>query len=88
MKTRRLNSFKKAYKKLPKYIQKQLEQKLKLLIENPRHPSLRARKTKGIVKGYKNLFEGRIDGGYRFLFRVEGDTYVLVDCGEHDQFFK
>ena len=88
MKTRRLNSFKRAYKELPKHIQRQLERKLRFLLENPRHPSLRTRRTKGVVRSYRNLFEGRIDGGYRFLFRVEGDTYVLVDCGEHDKFFK
>ncbi len=88
MKTRRLNSFKRAYKRLPKHIQRQLDRKLRFLLENPHHPSLQTKKTKGIVKGHRNLLEGRIDGGYRFLFRVEEDTYVLVDCGEHDKFFK
>jgi mRNA interferase RelE/StbE len=79
--------FLRDYDRLPQQLQKRLEQKLKLLLDNPRHPSLRVKKIEGIVKGYQNVFEGSINMNYRFLFQVEGDTYVLLRCGTHTKIF-
>ena len=84
----RTNQFKREFKKLPQHVREQTLKKLKLLASNPRHPSLRIKKIRGTVKGYKDVFEGSITRNYRFLFRVEGDSYILLTCGTHDEFFK
>lgn len=81
--------FRRDFKKLPKEVKQRAEKSLKILISNPRHPSLNIKKVKGrIIKDYFNIFEARITKNYRFLFLVEEDTYVLLRCGEHDEFFK
>jgi len=36
------------------------------------------------MKGYENLWEGRITQHYRFMFRVEGETFFLLRIGTHD----
>jgi len=84
----RTDQFKREFKKLPQHIRKQAIRKLELLIVNPRHPSLRTKKIKGEIRGYKDVFEGSITKNYRFLFRVEQDSYILLTCGSHDEFFR
>ena len=69
----------KEYKKLPVIIQKKAQNKLHLLIDNYRHPSIQTRKMRGTDK-----FEGRIDIHYRFTFIIEGETIVLLSIGMHD----
>ena len=81
-------SFEKDYKKLTKKIQQRIKKSLQLLAENSRHPSLRVKKTKGkIFKDYNDIFEGRITKDYRFFFLMQGDTFYLLRCGKHDEFF-
>ncbi len=84
MKLIRTNQFKRDFGKLPQNVKEQAIRKLNLLVLNPRHPSLRAKKIRGEVKGYRDVFEGSITRNYRFLFRVEKDSYI----GTHDEFFK
>ncbi len=55
MKLVRTNQFKREFKKLPRHIQEKVIRKLELLVMNPRHPSLRVKKIKGAVRGYKNV---------------------------------
>ena len=88
MKLVRTQRFKREFKKLPEHIRKQAIRKLKLLLMNPRHPSLRVKKIRGEVRGYRDVFEGSITKDYRFLFRVEEGSYILLTCGTHDEFFK
>lgn len=87
MKLNYKRKFLRDYDCLPQQIQKRFDQKLSLLLDNFRHPSLRVRKIQGIVKGYQNVFEGSINMNYRFLFQVEDDTYILLRCGTHTQIF-
>lgn len=47
MKLVRTERFKREFRKLPEHIRKQAIRKLKLLVMNPRHPSLRVKKIKG-----------------------------------------
>jgi len=88
MKLVRTQRFKREFKRLPEHIRKQAIRKLKLLLMNPRHPSLRVKKIRGEVRGYRDVFEGSITKDYRFLFRVEEGSYILLTCGTHDEFFK
>ncbi|HEB73459.1 hypothetical protein MNBD_NITROSPINAE03-1782 [hydrothermal vent metagenome] len=82
-------SFVKDYRKLPDEIKRRTVKALRLFAENPHHPSLHTKKTKGeVLEGYGNVFEGRITRDYRFLFLVRRDTCFLLRCDKHDVFFK
>lgn len=72
--------FKKDYKKLSFDIQNRTDQKVKLLIQNPSHPSLRVKR----VQKYKNIFECSITKKYRFLFLFDVDKCILIRTGSHD----
>jgi len=85
----RTHPFKRDFSELPKNIKRSAEKAFRLLAANPFHPSLHIKKTKGeILKGYRDVFEGRFSKSYRFLFLLERDTCVLLRCGKHDEFFK
>lgn len=81
--------FKKDFKNLPNETKKSLEKQLQILSQDSYYPSLRIKKTKGIVmKGYSDVFEGRINKNYRFFFIIEGDIFTLLRCGTHDELLK
>jgi addiction module RelE/StbE family toxin len=85
----RTNPFKRDFQKLPDHIKKRIAKTLKLLIENPYHPSLRVKKIKGeIIKGFDDVFEARISKDYRLFFLIELDCYVLLRCGSHEAYLK
>lgn len=75
-----LKPFQKDYKKLPRHIQKETDNALRLLVSNPRHPSLRVKK----MQGTKGIWEGSVTMSYRFTFHMEGGTIVLRRIGTHD----
>lgn len=77
--------FAKCYKNLPLSVQAQVDKQLSLLLENPKHPSLKIKKVRG-TGGV--IFEGRISKNYRFTFQIEKDTYVLRKVGPHNRALK
>jgi mRNA-degrading endonuclease RelE of RelBE toxin-antitoxin system len=79
VKIRRTNSFLKDYRKLPEEIKPRVDKQLSLLLENPRHPSLRLNKLKGT-----QIFEIRINGGYRLTISYGENVLVLRRVGIHD----
>ena len=58
-----------------------LKKKLKLLLENPRHPSLRVKK----IKGQNNIFEASITMRIRITWQCYNDGILLRNLGEHDK---
>ncbi len=72
--------FKKDFKKIPYNLRERTFEKLRILVKNPNHPSLRVKK----VKRYKNIFEASITKDYRLLFQIESDGYILLRIGKHD----
>lgn len=72
--------FKRDYKKLPASIQKRTDEKLKFLVQNVSHPSLRVKK----VQEYKGVFEGSVTKNYRFFFQITTEGYILLRVGKHD----
>jgi len=72
--------FKKDYKKLSATIQNKNDEKIKLLVENLSHPSLRVKK----VNKYQNVLEGSINKNYRFLFQITSKGYLFLRIGKHD----
>lgn len=81
MKIAKTEKFVKHYKKLPLYLQKKTDKQLAFLSQNLRHPSIRAKKE----EGFENVWEGRVDRSYRFVFTVEADTIILLRVGPHDE---
>jgi len=63
--------FQKHYKSLTSQEKKQLMNKLKLLADNPTHPSLRTKH----IQGMEDLFECSINMDIRIIF---------LDVGRHD----
>ncbi len=80
MKLQSTERFAKDYQGLPERLQNRVDTALQLMLENPRHPSLQIKK----IKGCENRWEGRVTLQYRFIFRIEGDTYLLLRVGTHD----
>lgn len=58
---------------------KAFDKQSKLLLENLRHPSLRARKYDEAT----DLWQARVTGNWRFFFLIQGDTYYLTYIGPH-----
>ncbi len=74
------HSFIRDYQGLPEYLQKTVDQKLRLFMGNPRHPSLAIKK----MQDPRDIWEGRINRGYRFTFQIEGESCMLRRLGTHD----
>jgi addiction module RelE/StbE family toxin len=79
VKFRRTNRFKKDYQKLPSDVQRRVDQKLRLLLQDPRYPSLRVHKLRGV----EGLWEFSVTMEYRVIFEIEGEYYVLLGVGPH-----
>lgn len=76
----RTERFKKEFTRLPLSLKGRAEKQLALLLQNPAHPSLRVEK----MRGYPDIWEGRIAEGYRFTFQITGTAYLLRRIGTHD----
>ncbi len=85
---RRTERFKKAFRALPAPIQEKAIKALRLLAENPRHPSLQVKK----IQGAENIWEGRVDQKYRFTFQFESESnetvILLRNIDNHDECLK
>lgn len=71
--------FLRMYRDAPESIQKAFDRKVILLLQNLRHPSLRAKK----YDEARDLWQARVTGGWRFYFTIEDDTYVLHSIRSH-----
>lgn len=71
--------FLRSYKNAPPVVQQSFDRRASLLIKNLRHPSLRAKK----YDETHDIWQARVNGGWRFYFRIEGDTYHLIDIIAH-----
>lgn len=71
--------FRRSYEAAPARIQRAFQKQVRLLATNLLHPSLRAKK----YDEARDLWQARVDGGWRFYFRIEGDAYILMDISQH-----
>jgi mRNA-degrading endonuclease RelE of RelBE toxin-antitoxin system len=77
--------FKIAFKNLPPEIQAKVIKALKLLEENPRHPSLQTKP----VHGIRGVYEARVDQSYCMTYqRLPNDILLLRVVGKHDETLK
>ncbi len=77
-------NFRKDYKLFSNDIKKVVKAKLKILSENPHHPSLRTKK----IKGQEDIFETSINMGIRMTWNYYEGKILLRTIGEHDRTIK
>ena len=71
--------FRTSYQDAPDRIRRALQRRLAFMEQDLRHPSLRAKK----YDESRDIWQARVNGGWRFYFRIEGDTYYLIDMMPH-----
>jgi mRNA-degrading endonuclease RelE of RelBE toxin-antitoxin system len=71
--------FVRSYSKAPVAIRRVFDKQSALLLQDLRHPSLRAKK----YGGAGDLWQARVTGSWRFYFTIEGDTYRLHEVKAH-----
>ena len=68
-----------SYVEAPPAVRKAFDKQAKLLEQNLRHPSLRAKK----YDESKDRWQARINRDWRFYFTIEGDAYYIQDITPH-----
>ena len=77
--------FEQDFLHLPPELQKKVLKALRLLAENPRHPSLQTKP----IQGARGLYDARIDQSYRMTYqRLPNDVLLLRTAGIHDETLK
>ena len=79
MKWQHSNRSEDDYNGAPSRVQKAFDKQARLLAGNVLHPSLRAKK----YDEAHDLWQARVNRDWRFYFRIEGDTYVIVRIIPH-----
>jgi hypothetical protein len=79
MKIRRTKHFDRSYGNAPNEIQQAFDKQALLLLQNLRHPSLRAKK----YDEGRDRWQARVTLDWRFYFLIEDDIYVLQDITRH-----
>jgi hypothetical protein len=69
----------KDYTEAPPAVQIAFDKQVKLLVENFRHPSLRAKK----YDESHNIWQARVNRDWRFYFLIAGDTYLILNILPH-----
>ena len=69
----------KDYIDAPPAVQKAFDRQVKLLLENSRHPSLRTKK----YDESRNVWQARVNRGWRFYYVLAGDTYLILNIIPH-----
>ncbi len=64
---------------LPQKLQTSTKKQLNFLLKDLRYPSLRAKK----YDEAQNIWQARITRDYRFYFKIEGDTYIILTIKKH-----
>ena len=71
--------FRRSYRSAPVGIQKAFNRRVVLLVNNLRHPSLRAKK----YNEADDIWQARVTRDWRFYFRIMGDVYEIIDMISH-----
>ena len=79
MRIRYTNRFLQQHRKAPQTVQRVFEKQVGFLLENLRHPSLRAKK----YDDGRNLWQARVNDDWRVYFSIDGDTYTLHTIRRH-----
>lgn len=80
MRVRYTPHFRRSFSSLSEEIKKKFKKQINYLLDNLRHPSLRAKK----YDEERNIWQARVNQKYRFYFLIEKDTYILLDIKPHE----
>jgi len=69
----------KQYQELEPKLQALMDKQLKLLLNNLRHPSLKAKK----YDEARAIWQGRVNRDYRSYFRIRDDVYDILAITKH-----
>lgn len=79
MRLRYTDRFGRQYADAPLPVQAAFDRKAALLVQNLRHPSLRAKK----YDEARDIWQARVTRGWRFYFQIEGHTYTILSLIPH-----
>ena len=71
--------FLKSLEDAPGQVRKAFYKQAEFLIQNLRHPSLRAKK----YDEANDVWQARVNRNWRFYFTIQEDTYYLIDIIPH-----
>ncbi|MDO8407740.1 MAG: hypothetical protein Q7S95_00685 [bacterium] len=71
--------FDRAFVEFPDEVRKAFRKQIAFLLQDIRHPSLRAKKYDEIG----DIWQARVTDTVRFYFRIVGDTYRLLNIRKH-----
>lgn len=81
----RSKKFEKQYSKLPKQVQKQFTERLRLFVSDKTLPALRIHALQGKYVGYWSM---NVNGDIRAIYKEEGDEiYLFALIGSHSQLY-
>lgn len=69
------------YARLPAMVRKIVDKQFILLVKDLHYPSLRAKK----YDASRDIWQARVTRGYRFYFRILGDTYEILAIIKHPE---
>lgn len=73
------DAFKENYRRLPENMRGRFDEKLKLFVKDPKHPSLNIHR----YHGKEGVWEGYVTQKYRFTFSVTESNIVFRNIGPH-----
>ena len=76
--------FQRAYNDLTDDDAERVKKALRLLVGNPRHPSLRVKR----MQGTDHIWEASASLSIRLTFEMHGELIVLRNVGAHDETLK
>jgi mRNA interferase RelE/StbE len=79
MKFRLTTRAERDYDALSPILQARVDKQLALLLQNLRHPSLRAKK----YDERADIWQARVNQAYRFYFQIKEDTYEILAMTPH-----
>jgi hypothetical protein len=79
VRTRSTRKFDRAFAVAPQAVRKIFLKQAEFLLEDIRHPSLRAKKYDETF----NIWQARVNRDWRFYFSIAGDTYILLNIKRH-----
>jgi mRNA-degrading endonuclease RelE of RelBE toxin-antitoxin system len=72
-------NFARQFDAVPAEVQRAFRKQVSLLVENLRHPALRAKK----YDQARDIWQARVTGSWRFYFRIEDDAYQVLTIHSH-----
>jgi mRNA-degrading endonuclease RelE of RelBE toxin-antitoxin system len=79
MKRHYTERFNRSYAEAPPTVRRAFSKQVELLLQNLRHPSLRAKK----IDETHDIWQARVNKSWRFLFQIRADTYLILDMFPH-----